>query len=143
MDLIRRRRNSAPVALQLSPHLAGAVDGVVRLVDAGDLGFQSFVAKLPGRRGPAEVSVVGGRGDGQDGTHRLDPEILLVLGDKRGHLFCLRSSSAPKEAAAAFKISLARLSSRFSRSSSLMRTHLRSVYGVMPNLDATELMAAH
>jgi hypothetical protein len=65
-------------------------------------------------------------------------------------------------ACAAFRISVARLSSWFSRSSSLtrarstavtpdrrpplisaQRTHLRSVWEVMPNFDATELIAAH
>ncbi len=73
-----------------------------------------------------------------------------------------RPSSAPKKAAADFKISLARRSSRFSRSNSRIRarsselnpgrwpvstsasrTQRRSVSGVIPNLDEIEVIAAH
>ena len=51
---------------------------------------------------------------------RLDPEPVTVFVDERDYLFDWRSSSAPKKADAAFKISFARRSSWFSRSSSLI-----------------------
>src|SRR4029453_7827250 len=86
----------------------------------------------------------------------------LVLVDVSDHLLGRRSSSAPKKAAADFRISFARRSSRFSRSSvlsrsrsslvipgrspssvSALRTHLRSVSAETPNLCAIEVIAAH
>jgi hypothetical protein len=86
-----------------------------------------------------------------------------VLVDERGHPFGLRSNSAwAKKAEALRRISLARRSSRFSRSSSLIRalsslvsparwplsisvrlTHLRRVSGVQPILGAIDVIAAH
>ncbi len=49
--------------------------------------------------------VVGGRGDRQLLADRLDPETLLVSVDVGDHLRVRRSSSAPKKAAALFRIS--------------------------------------
>ncbi|MNJ56772.1 hypothetical protein D3C77_523350 [compost metagenome] len=55
-------------------------------------------------------------------AHRLDPELLPMRVDKTPDHFKRRSSSAwAKKALATLSISLARLSSRTSRSSSLMR----------------------
>ncbi len=94
---------------------------------------------------------------------RLDPVFGPVRVDERHHHLARRSSSAwTKKADALRRISLARLSSRFSRSSSLShsrselviptrspwsrsarRTHLRKVSGVQPILFAIEPIAAH
>jgi hypothetical protein len=69
--------------------------------------------------------VVGGGGDRQHPADRLDPEPVPVLVDGGDHLLGRRSSSAPKSAAADFRISLARRSSRFSRSSVFSRSRSR------------------
>ena len=60
-------------------------------------------------------------GSTQRGTDRLDSEFVLVLVDIRADYFEGRSSSAAKKAEADFRIWLARRSSRFSFSRSLMR----------------------
>jgi hypothetical protein len=106
--------------------------------------------------------VVGGWGDRQQLADRLDPEPVLVGVNVGEHLGGRRSSSAPKKAAADFTISVARRTSRFSRSSvfsgsrswlvspgrspwsvSARRTHLPSVSAETPNLGAIEQIAAH
>ncbi len=58
----------------------------------------------------------------QHAADRLDPKPLSVLVDERDYHDKRGSSSRAKNEEAANKISLARLSSRFSRSSSLIRT---------------------
>src|SRR3954453_13996939 len=58
---------------------------------------------------------------GEHPADRLDPEPVPVGVDERHYFLDWRSSSAPKKADAAFKISFARRSSRFSRSSSRIR----------------------
>ncbi len=76
----------------------------------------------PDRAGGA-VLVVGRRGDRQHRADRLDPVLLAVLLDEADHHFARRSSSAcAKYADALRRISFARFSSRFSRSSSLSRS---------------------
>src|SRR5215216_1852163 len=131
-------------------------------MDAGDLRLQLLVAQRPGRERPALGGVVGGGGDRQQLADRLDPKPVLVTVDIGDHLVGRRSSSAPKKAAADFRISFARRSSRTSRSSvlsrsrsslvnpgrepvsvSARRTHLRSVSEETPNLWAMEQIAAH
>lgn len=80
----------------------------------------------PRRRLPVLDPVVAARGHLQHAADELDPQTsarddLVAVGvDERGYFWCWRSSSAPKKLAR-FKISLARLSSRFSCSSSMMR----------------------
>src|ERR1019366_4019615 len=64
--------------------------------------------------------VVGGRGELQYIADRLDPEPGPVLLDEGDYFVRRRSSSAPKKVAAAWRISLARLSSLISRSSSVI-----------------------
>ncbi len=92
-------------------------------VDAVDDPRPSSASRTgPGRRWPDLGRVVGGRGDRQGPADRLDPERAAVLVDEAGHRVERRSSSAPKKVAALLRISLARRSSRFSRSSSLMRS---------------------
>ena len=109
------------LAAQLAPDLAHAVDREVRRVDAGDLDLQLLVTDRPAGRWPGAGRVVGGWGDLQDLADRLDPEDVTVSVDVARHRFAGRSSSAAKKAEADLRISLARRSSRFSRSSSLMR----------------------
>src|SRR5919198_3033757 len=106
--------------------------------------------------------LVGGRGDRQQRADRLDPDPVPVGVDVGDHLLGRRSSSAAKKAEALFRTSLARRSSRFSRSrafrrsrsslvrpgrrpssTSARRTQLRSVSCEMPNLAAIEVIAAH
>src|SRR5690606_33914626 len=112
--------------------------------------------------------VVGGWGDAKGLGDRLDspPQPcaapVLVLVDEPDHFFDRRSSSAPKKDAAAFKMSLARRSSAFSRfnrfnsansslvgparrpvSRSAWRTQFLTVSGVGPNFSATDVIASH
>src|SRR5258707_14318524 len=109
------------------------------------------------------MDVVSGRGDRQNAADRLDPVDVPMIVDERLHGFDRRSSSAvAKYADALRRISLAWRSSRFSRSSALIRspscvvgparrpwsrsdrrTQLRSVSPVQPILLAIELIAAH
>ena len=80
-------------------------------------GFRALrlVPRRPGRRGARFGRVVGGRGDRQLLADRIDPETLLVSVNVSDHFLVRRSSSAPKKAAALFRIPFARRSSRFSR----------------------------
>ena len=71
-------------------------------------------------RWPFLDGVVGGRGELQSVADRLDPELLSLLFDEVDYFCGRRSSSAPKKAAADFKISLARRSSRLSFCSRLI-----------------------
>src|SRR5208337_1951366 len=107
--------------------------------------------------------VVGGWGDRQHGADRLDPVLGAVVFDEVTHDLGRRSSSAcAKYAEALRRISLARFSSRTSRSRSLSRsrsplvspgrlpasrwvcrTHLRNVSAVQPIFDAIDVIAAH
>src|SRR5581483_3484710 len=142
--------------------LVGAVDPEVLVPDATNLGLQPLVPHLPRRGRPGRRRVIGGRGELQHAADRLDPPALAVHVDEAHHLGGRGSSSRAKKAEAAFNISLARRSSRFSRSSSRIRsrsalltpgrrppstsarrTHLRSVSGVIPNLPASDEIAAH
>src|ERR1051326_6815593 len=69
-----------------------------------------------------ENGVVGGRGDLQRSADRLDSPALSVSANELHDFLGSRgSSSAAKKAEAAFRISLARRSSRTSRSSSAIR----------------------
>ena len=118
---MRSRPTARPSRRGLQPDLAGAVDLEVLGMDAAQLGLERLVADLPCRRRPGDRRVVGGRGDLQHLADRLDPVFLLVGLDVPGHLGRRPSSSAAKKAEALFRISLARRSSRFSRSSSAIR----------------------
>src|SRR5438309_8022125 len=150
------------LAPQLRPHLVGAVDPAVLRPDPPHLDLELLIAARPSRRRSTPARVVRGRGDLQRATDRLDPEALSVGVEEGGHLVCRPSSSAPKTVAAALRISLARRSSRFSRSScrirsrssvvspgrwprsiSVRRSHTRRVSLFTPIFSATEMMAAH
>src|SRR5512143_3971887 len=155
-------------ASQLPPDLARPVDLEVLLVHPADLLRELQVAPCTGRqpgrvRLPCLVCVVGRWGNRQLDTDRLNPIGGLVFLDERHHHFGRRSSSAwTKKAAALRRISLARLSSPFSRSNSLSRScsepvgpprcpssssvrrnHVRNVSAVQPILPATGQIAAH
>ena len=110
------------LTVELRPHLVGAINRQVLGMHPGDLAFEVLIADRSRRRPPLPVRPVSVRGDlaavlGQHRADRLDPETCPVEGH---YLLDWRSSSAPKKADAAFKISFARRSSRFSRSSSLI-----------------------
>jgi hypothetical protein len=104
--------------LQLPPHLLGPIDVVVLFVHPGDLTLQPLVFEGTLRRAAGEGGVVGGRGELQNVTDRLDPEPGLVVPNEADYFVRRRSSSAPKKAEAAIRISLARRSSLISRWSS-------------------------
>ena len=119
-------RDADAFPVELGPHLVGAVDEQVLGVDPADLHDQLGVPAGPLRRRPLAGHPVGVRGDlaavlGEHPADRLDPEPVPVGVDEGDHLGDWRSSSAPKKCAAAFKISFARRSSLFSRSSSRIR----------------------
>src|SRR5690606_19900393 len=116
-----------PLAVQLAPHLLGAVDLEVRLPHSPDLTAQPLIP-LRARRAASRVSLAGlvlvvrRRSDRQLLADRLDSVLPAVLVDEAHHHFARRSSSAwAKYADAFFRISFARRSSLFSRSSSLSR----------------------
>src|SRR5690606_23381257 len=112
---------------------------------------------------PRIVLIIGRRGDFERSADRLDPIFIAVLVDEGDHHFGRRSSSArAKYADAFFRISLACLSSRFSRSSAFIRsrsslvspartpasrsacaTQLCSVCAAQPILGAMASIAAH
>jgi hypothetical protein len=81
------------------------------------LRLEGLVTAAAGRGRPGLGGVVGGRGDLQRLAGRLDPEPAPVSVDERHYFFGRPSSSVAKKTDAAFSISLARRSSRFSRSS--------------------------
>src|ERR1700756_554990 len=108
------------------PQLASTVDPVVVLPQLLKHRCHDRVPAGPGRRGSRLDRIVGARSHrhpcrAQDGADGLDPELLAVSVDERDYFLCWRESSAPKKLAARFRISLARLSSRFSCSRSLIR----------------------
>ena len=80
-----------------------------------------LVTLRPRGRFPLLDLVVAARGHLQNCADALDPQtptlddIVAVSVNERGYFLCWRSSSAPKKLAAAFKMSLARRSSAFSR----------------------------
>jgi hypothetical protein len=161
-------RHRLPVAQQLLPHFAHAIHATIALPHALDLLTQHVVA-LRTRRTPRRVQlacairVVAGRCDRQDAADRLDTVHRTFLVDERVHQRVRRSSSAAaKNALALRKMSLARFSSRFSRSSAASRSssprvgldrspascaafssHRRSVSFVQPSFGAIAEMAAH
>ena len=109
------------VLVELVPDLVGSIDRQVLLPHPQDLRLELCVADRPGRRRTRLRCVVGGRGDPQDLGDRLDSPAqlpaatVLVAVDEPDHFFDWRSGSAPKKCAAAFKMSLARRNSAFSR----------------------------
>src|SRR5215470_12432070 len=157
-----------PLTAELLPDLAHSVHLLVLAPYAMDVARNDLVRTHPAWAPvrtplPRTLLVIHRRGDRQDGADRLDPEGRSVLVDEADHHLCRRSSSAlAKYADARRRISLARRSSKFSRSSCLRRsrssvvrpgrfpasrsawrTHFRSVSAVQPIFSAMEVIAAH
>ena len=115
-----------PLAGELPPKLAHAVDAEVRLEHAPDLDHQGRVAPDPcrplaGVGTPHGTGVIGRRGDRQHPADRLDPVGGAVIVNEGDHRLNGRSSSAwAKYADALRRISLAWRSSRTSRSRALI-----------------------
>src|SRR5690606_5811315 len=155
-------------AIELLPHLVGAVNAIVLVPHALHFRLQRIVALGPFRAQlrlalSRFVLVVCRWGDRQYCADRLDPESVLVLIDIGDHHLRRRSSSAwAKKADAVRRMSFARRNSRFSRSSSLSRsrslvvipprrpwsvsarrTQPRNVSAVHPIFDAIDPIAAH
>src|SRR5712692_3570529 len=107
--------------VELAPDLVGAVDAVVVLVDPSDLRLHRLVADSTGAGRPGGGRVVGRGGNLQHPADRLDPPTLPVGVDEAHYFGSRGSSSRAKKPAAALRISLARRSSRTSRSNSAMR----------------------
>jgi hypothetical protein len=82
-------------------------------------GLQLVVPHRPGRPGPAPGRPVSRRGELQRRADRLDPEAVPVGVDVGDHVLRRPSSSVAKKSDADRRISLARRSSNFSRSSPL------------------------
>src|SRR5680860_513517 len=149
-----------PLVAEFVPDLELAVDAARGSVDASDLGEQGSSA--PGSRGRWSYASrpIGARRDLDLPTERLDPEAVTVRIDERAHFRRGWSSSRAKNTLAAFKISLERRRSRFSRRSaasssrsavvsrsvrvpslaSFWRTHTRRVSWCIPRSRATALM---
>ena len=90
--------------------LAAPIDRVVLLPEPFELGSEGGVADGPGRRWPGLGVVVGGGGDLQLRTDRLDSPLTptglaVAVGVDEGNYFVRRrSSSAPKKLAAAWRM---------------------------------------
>src|SRR5271166_3139483 len=109
------------------PQLMSPVHAIVVLPQRHQRWTQQRATAGARRRRPGFGVVVGAWGRrhlcaSQHGADGLDPELVAAGVDEGDYFLCWRSSSAPKKLAARFSISLARLSSRFSCSSSLIRT---------------------
>ena len=115
-------------AIHLAPNLSRTVDPKVIFPDSLDINLELLILLSPFRQ-PVRISltrllfVIGRRGDRQLLANWLDSIFSPMLVDKRDQYFGRRSSSAwAKKADALRRISLARFSSRFSRSNSLSRS---------------------
>src|SRR5438874_390248 len=156
----------AALAVQLLPDLASPVDLVVLVVDLDDQRDQLLIPPGPRRRRATLDLVVRRRRDlhtglAQHPADRFDTaEPAPMFVDECDYLGSRGSNSRAKKAEAAFRISLARLSSRTSRSNSAIRcestvdvpgrlppsisaclTQLRSVSRLIPNRSATRAPA--
>src|SRR5690606_4247813 len=166
--LDRAARHPPPLSPEWPPNLARTVDLEVLRPDAPNLPPQHLVT--PGTKRSKRrialsglVRIVGRWSDRKNLADRLDSIRLPVRINEGHHHLSPRSSSAWAEKAAAFRrISFARLSSRFSRSSPLIRsssavlapgrlpssrsaclTQRRSVSLEQPIFSAIDSIAAH
>src|SRR5215203_1595309 len=137
---------------QRFPHSSGSVGEVVLGMQLADPAEQPLIIDRPGGPLAGGALVVGGRRHVQDPADRLDAEAAAVRIDVAAHLVRSSSSSFAKNTEADFKISFARLSSKFSarsrrissrswllgrsgrlpESASCWRTFLRNVSGCIP-----------
>ena len=113
--------NPDAVTVQLPPDLAGSIDLIVGVPDPADLDLELVIALLTWGGLALLGRVIAAGRHLEHPTDGLDPEAVPAGIDHPDHLVRGRSSSAAKNALAAFKISLARRNSRFSRSNSAMR----------------------
>ena len=115
---LHQRRHCAaadvvPLAQQLTPDLAHAVDWEVLIENPLDLDTKQAIALDARRRrlrlfAPDDVGVVSRRGDLKYSADRLDPVLVAIRIDEADHGFHRRSSSAwAKYALALRRISLA------------------------------------
>ncbi len=118
-DPVTTDRDAFPV--ELGPDLATTINLVVVLPNTFHLGQELFVIDLSYRWPAAPRCVVGGWGDRQLCTDRLDPELGPVFVDVAHERFCGRSSSAAKKAEADRKIAFDRSNSFTFASSSAIR----------------------
>lgn len=126
LDGATRHRNT--FTIHLPPDLIGTIHLPVGMPDALNMRHQptitlgTFTAEF-GMPLPCCMTSVARRGNLQNLADRLDPVLAPVRIDKAFQFFKRRSSSAwAKNALAVFRISLARRSSLFSRSSCLSRS---------------------
>jgi hypothetical protein len=155
-------RHADPLAVELGPHLVGAIHAAVLGPDALDGGLELRVPDLADRPRAGARRVIGGGSNLQEAADRLDSPAGAVGVDEAHRGGSCGSSSRAKKTEAAFRISLARRSSRFSRSNSCIRcrsvlvspgrsplstsarrTHNRRVSAFMPSLSAIDEIAAH
>src|SRR5690606_31231934 len=122
-----------PFTTQLAPDFAHAIHLQILVPDTLDFRQQLLVA-LGSHRKPLRVGlsslvlIVTRRRNRQLRAQRFHAIVGSMQVDERSHHFGRRSSSAwAKKAEALRKISLARFSSRFSRSSSLSRSRSNDV----------------
>src|SRR5438445_3143665 len=101
-------------AAQRLPHPPVAVGVVVGRVQLADPAEQPLILDHTERPLAARALVVGGHRHAQGLADRLDPEAATMLVDVAAHLGRSGSSSLAKNTLAAFKISFARRSSKFS-----------------------------
>jgi hypothetical protein len=107
-------RDAGQAGQRRGDRVARRRDGVRRADQRGEL--------VPVQLAPPVVVLVGRVGERQHLADRIDPaELLAVLVDELDYFGSRGSSSRAKKADAALRISLARRSSRFSRSSSANR----------------------
>src|SRR5690606_23322298 len=166
--LHRAARHGDPLPRELFPDLVGTVARPLLAPHPYDLRAQRSIALLARRESrrvclPSLLFVVRRRSDRQLGADRLDSVRLPVRVNERHHQLPRRSSSAwAKYADALRRMSLARRSSRFSRSTALScccaavvspgrwpvsrsawRIQFRSVSLEQPIFSAIEPMALH
>src|SRR5690606_6619096 len=97
------------------------VDAVILLMNPSHLLHENLVPQASGGDRPVLPGTVSAGGDEpsscpfEDATDGLDPELLAMHVDERDHFVVGRSSSAAKNAEAAFRISLARCACARSR----------------------------
>ena len=105
------------------PHLPDPIDAVIHLVNPPGLLYEDLVPNTARADRPGLRGTVSARGDEptfcrtEDAADGLDPELFAILVDERDHFVVGRSSSAAKNAEAAFRISFARRASASSRRS--------------------------
>ncbi len=155
-------RHTRALPIELRPHLVGPVHLAVLVPDAPNGDRELAIPTPPRRHGAIHGRVIATGRDLQYPADRLDTPALLMRLDEPHGFGKRESSSRAKKADAAFRISLVRRNSRFSRSSarirsrsalvtpgrwywstSSRRSHNRSASVPTFSLPAIEVIAAH